>query len=100
MDPDVELIHRQSFQIPTRREQAALRQAWIDERVDGILPGLMDENGAEFCVLSQKEYSEDTAWRALTPATQQAARRRSVIFFKRTVAGVEKKIFVGFREQT
>ena len=39
----------------------------------------------------RKEYGEDTCWRALTPATQQAARRRSVIVMKRTPEGVEQR---------
>jgi hypothetical protein len=99
VDPDVELMHKQ-FDIPSRRKQAEWRSKWIAERVNGILPGLMDENGVEFWVVSQKEYGEDTCWRALTPATQQAARRRSVIVFKRTADGVEQRIFVGFWEST
>eukprot|EP01050_Picozoa_sp_SAG11_P015396 SAG11_NODE_1993_length_3953_cov_3.205501_2_plen_91_part_00 len=41
------------------------------ERVQGILPGLMDEAGVEFWVLSQKEYGEDICWRAVTSAEQQ-----------------------------
>ncbi len=99
VDPDVELIYKE-FEIPSRRLQAEWRKGWIEERVGGILPGLMDESGVEFWVLSQKEYDEDVVWRAVTPATQQAARRRSVIVFKRTSSGVEQQIFVGFWEDT
>ena len=58
MDPDVELIYKE-FEIPSRRLQAEWRKGWIEERVGGILPGLMDESGVEFWVLSQKEYDED-----------------------------------------
>ena len=51
----------------------------------------------EFWVLSQKEYGEDIAWRAVTPAEQQAARRRSVIVFRRRIPdGVDKQLFVSF----
>ena len=39
--------------------------------MQGILPGLMDEAGVEFWVLSQKEYGEDICWRAVTSAEQQ-----------------------------
>lgn len=98
-DPDVELIAKE-FDIPSRRAQADLRAGWIDERVNGILPQLMDESEVEYWVLSQKEYGEDVCWRALTLATQQAARRRSVIVFRRTPDGVEKETFVGFWEDT
>lgn len=99
VDPDVELIYKE-FDIPSRRLQADWREQWIAERVNGILPGLMDESDVEFWVLSQKEYDEDVVWRAVTPATQQAARRRSVIVFKRTGSGVEQQIFVGFWADT
>jgi hypothetical protein len=99
VDPDEELIYK-DFDIPPRRLQAEWRAEWISERVNGILPGLMDESEVEFWVVSQKEYDEDTVWRALTPATQQAARRRSVIVFKRTPEGVEQQIFVGFWQET
>ena len=99
VDPDVELIYKK-FDIPSRRLQAEWRAQWIAERVNGILPQLMDESGVEFWVVSQKEYGEDTCWRALTPATQQAARRRSVIVFRRTPEGVEQRIFIGFWKET
>eukprot|EP01046_Picozoa_sp_COSAG06_P070058 COSAG06_NODE_19408_length_840_cov_0.727395_1_plen_100_part_10 len=69
VDPDEELIYK-DFDIPPRRLQAEWRAEWISERVNGILPGLMDESEVEFWVVSQKEYDEDTVWRALTPATQ------------------------------
>ena len=89
MDRDVPLLSKQ-FVIPTRREQAALRKQWIEERVATILPGLMDEVDVEFWVLSMKEYGEDTAWRAMTESETVAARRRSTIIYRRTADGVEK----------
>ena len=95
----MELIYKE-FDIPPRRLQAQWREGWIEERTSGILPMLMDESEVEFWVVSQKEYGEDTCWRALTPATQQAARRRSIIVFKRTPEGVQQEIFVGFWEET
>ena len=44
MVPDVALLHKPTaeFSIPSRRAQADLRAVWIEERVQGILPGLMD----------------------------------------------------------
>ena len=93
MDKDRALLGK-TFDIPTRREQAALRKQWIEERVTNILPGLMDEVGVEYWVLSMKEYGEDTAWRAMTPSETVAARRRSCIVYRRTAGGVEKETFV------
>lgn len=93
MDKDVALLGK-TFEIPSRREQAALRKQWIEERVTTILPRLMDEVDVEYWVLSMKEYGEDTAWRAMTPSETVAARRRSCIVYRRTADGVEQEIFV------
>lgn len=93
MDKDRELLGK-TFEIPSRREQAALRKEWIEERITSILPGLMDEVDVEYWVLSMKEYGEDTAWRAMTPSETVAARRRSCIVYRRTADGVEKETLV------
>eukprot|EP01044_Picomonas_judraskeda_P001541 COSAG03_NODE_93_length_13213_cov_77.901022_11_plen_372_part_00 len=93
MDKDRALLGR-TFETPSRREQAALRKQWIEERISTILPELMDEVGVEYWVLSMKEYGEDTAWRAMTPSETVAARRRSCIVFRRTADGVQKETFV------
>lgn len=93
MDRDRALLGKK-FEIPSRREQAALRKQWIEERITTILPGLMDEVDVDYWVLSMKEYGEDTAWRAMTPSETVAARRRSCIVYHRTTDGVEKQTFV------
>ena len=75
----------------TLREQAAIRQAWLGQRLDSILPGLMREHGIHMWVIPMREYNEDPVFRGIAGPTTFAARRRSVyIFFDRGEEGVER----------
>ena len=57
MVPDVALLHKPTaeFSIPSRRAQADLRAVWIEERVQGILPGLMDASSSGCSVRKSTE---------------------------------------------
>eukprot|EP01048_Picozoa_sp_COSAG05_P029152 COSAG05_NODE_9435_length_623_cov_1.513359_1_plen_124_part_10 len=68
--------------VPPLRQQATEIEAWIDERVHGVLPSLMVENDVRFWVLAQREYNEDTVWRSVESPTRVNARRRTVIIFQ------------------
>ncbi len=76
----------------TLREQAALRQSWLAERLETVLPRLMRERGIDLWVLPMREYNEDPVFRALVSPTTFAARRRTVyVFFDRgPEQGVER----------
>lgn len=65
----------------TLREQAEVRQRWLEERLDSVLPRLMREYGVELWVLPMREYNEDPVFRALVAPTTFAARRRTVYIF-------------------
>lgn len=74
------------------REQAAVRQAWLEERLDVNLPALMRAHGVDMWVLPMREYNEDPVFRALVSPTTLAARRRTIyVFFDRgPIEGVER----------
>lgn len=75
----------------TLREQAELRQQWLQLRLERVLPRLMREYGVEMWVLSMREYNEDPVFRALVSPTTMAARRRTIYAFcDRGEAGVER----------
>jgi len=76
----------------TLREQAARQQAWLSERLDSILPGLMRKYRIEMWVVPMREYNEDPVFAALVSPTTFAARRRTIyVFFDRGPAkGVER----------
>ena len=76
----------------TLREQAAIQQEWLRERLEVNLPKIMRAHGVDMWVLSMREYNEDPVFRALVSPTTFAARRRTIyVFFDRGAdAGVER----------
>jgi hypothetical protein len=76
--------------LPSLREQAEIRQGWLAERLETVLPRLLRENHVDMWIVQMSEYAEDPVFRALTSPTRFAARRRSIfVFFDR---GPEKGI--------
>ncbi|MGD2135514.1 MAG: M24 family metallopeptidase [Gemmatimonadales bacterium] len=76
----------------TLREQAELRQTWLEARLDRVLPALMREYGVELWVIPMREYNEDPLFTALVAPTTFAARRRTVYLFhdRGPAAGVDR----------
>jgi len=65
----------------TLREQAALQQRWLQERLEVNLPAVMREQGVDMWVVPMREYNEDPVFRALVSASSFAARRRTIYVF-------------------
>jgi Xaa-Pro aminopeptidase len=65
----------------TLREQAALQQQWLDDRMKTVLPALMKKHGADMWVVPMREYNEDPVFSSLVSATTLAARRRTIYLF-------------------
>jgi hypothetical protein len=76
----------------TLRQQAAVQQSWLTERLEVNLPAVMRAHGVDMWVVTMREYNEDPVFRGLVSATTFAARRRSIyIFFDRgREKGVER----------
>jgi Xaa-Pro aminopeptidase len=70
----------------TQREQAAMQQAWLKERLDTFLPGLLRTHGIDMWVVSMREYNEDPVFSALVAPETFAARRRTIYVFFDTCA--------------
>lgn len=62
----------------TLREQAALQQQWLQERLTTVLPRLMREYKVAMWVMPIREYNEDPVFSSITSATTFAARRRTI----------------------
>ena len=74
----------------TLRQQAAIQQAWLEERLEVNLPAVMRAHDVDMWVVTMREYNEDPVFRGLVSATTFAARRRSIyVFFDR---GKEKGV--------
>ena len=70
----------------TVREQAALQQAWLKQRLDTVLPALMRKHGIDLWVVPMREYNEDPVFTALVAPETFAARRRTIYVFFDTCA--------------
>lgn len=72
------------------REQADLRNAWLRERLETLLPELMDRAGLDMWLVIAREYNEDPVVMTLLPEPEMSARRRTILLFHRHAAGVER----------
>ena len=85
--------------LPTLREQAAEQQAWLEMRMDRILPELMAEYDARMWILSMREYAEDPVFWSITSPTTFAARRRSIYVITRRDDGTLERLALGGTSQ-
>ena len=74
------------------RERAAVRDQWLEERLDTVVPMLMRREGIDMWVLIAREYNEDPVVKTMLPATWLNARRRTILAFydRGQEAGVER----------
>ena len=63
------------------REQATIRDAWLKERLDTIVPALMREQDVDMWVVAAREYLEDPVITTMLDAQSMRARRRTVLIF-------------------
>lgn len=71
----------------TLREQAEVRQQWLETRLRTVLPSLMRKHGVDAWVIPMREYNEDPTFSSLVAPTTFAARRRTIyVFFDRCAA--------------
>lgn len=63
------------------RTQAKLRDAWLAERLDTLVPTLMRENGIDMWILVAREYAEDPVVSTMLDAESFHARRRTILVF-------------------
>ena len=68
-------------ELPSLREQVEIRQEWLVQRLETVLPRLMRENHIDMWIVQMSEYNEDPVFRALVSPTRFAARRRSIFVF-------------------
>lgn len=77
--------------ILTLREQAGVYNAWLEYRLDHILPELMRQEGIDMWLVICREDNEDPVFFSLVPFTSLYASRTSMlVFFDRGAEGVER----------
>lgn len=85
--------------LPTLREQAVEQQAWLETRLERVLPGLMAEYDVRMWILSMREYAEDPVFWSITSPTTFAARRRSIYVITRRDDGTLERLALGGTSQ-
>jgi hypothetical protein len=74
------------------RAQADLRNAWLRERLDTLLPDLMERTGLDAWIVDAREYNEDPVIMTLLPEPSMAARRRAILLFHRCADGSVERL--------
>jgi hypothetical protein len=77
----VNLIYSQ--EILSQRERAELIDEILEERLETLLPELMDNSQIDMWILISREYNEDPVLKTMLPSTWLNARRRTIIVFYR-----------------
>lgn len=72
-------VHAQQV-LPERRRAEVIDELLAD-RINNLLPQLMERTGVEMWVIVSREYNEDPVIRTFLPATWHAARRRTILIF-------------------
>jgi len=71
------------------RERAKLIEEIQKERIEKLLPQLMQEEEIDLWVLITREYNEDPVVKTLLPPTWLNARRRTILVFSKTQTGMD-----------
>lgn len=69
------------------RTQMVVRNDWLRQRLDTIIPSLMAREGFDMWIVAAREYNEDPVIMTLLPEPSMAARRRTVLVFARRADG-------------
>lgn len=72
------------------RDRPAVENRLLTERLDTLLPGLMEETGIDLWLVIAREYAEDPVYFSLVPQPTFAARRTTMLLFHRGAEGFEK----------
>ena len=68
-------------QILPERERAAMVDDILEDRINNLLPQLMEREGIEMWILISREYNEDPVMKTMLPSTWLSARRRTIMVF-------------------
>ncbi len=70
-------------QILPENERARVVDELLADRLNNLLPKLMDTTGIDMWILISREYNEDPVLRTMLPSTWLNARRRTMLLFSR-----------------
>lgn len=69
----------QDLAVLSQKKQSEVIDQWLGERLETVLPELMDRTGIDMWLVISREYNEDPIIKTLLPSTWLAARRRTIL---------------------
>ncbi|MHB8644838.1 MAG: M24 family metallopeptidase [Thermomicrobiales bacterium] len=98
MTDTVATDHRTAFVSALRarilplRARAVVRNDWLTQRLETILPALMAREGFDMWIIAAREYNEDPVIMTMLPEPSMAARRRTILVFSRRPDGSVERL--------
>jgi hypothetical protein len=86
------MIHSYRSKLLPLRAQMEVRNRWLKERLDSLLPELMERAGCDMWIVAAREYNEDPVIMTLLPEPSMAARRRTILVFSRKADGSVERL--------
>jgi hypothetical protein len=86
------------------RQQMEIVNDWLKQRLDSVIPELMEREGFDMWLVIAREYNEDPVIMTMLPAPAMGARRRTILMFHRQPDGSVERLtlsrygIVGFYE--
>jgi hypothetical protein len=74
------------------RQQADVRNQWLRQRLDSLLPELMARENFDMWLVIAREYNEDPIIMTLLPEPAMSARRRTILVFARNRDGTVDRL--------
>ncbi len=74
------------------RARAVVRNDWLTQRLDTILPAVMAREGFDMWIIAAREYNEDPVIMTMLPEPSMAARRRTILVFTRRPDGSVERL--------
>ncbi|MEM6723771.1 MAG: M24 family metallopeptidase [Bacteroidota bacterium] len=71
------------FNLLSERDRARVVDEILQDRLDNLLPELMEREGLDMWILISREYNEDPVMKTILPSTWLSARRRTIMVFAR-----------------
>ena len=63
------------------RARAEVRNEWLRQRLDQVIPELMEREGFDMWIVAAREYNEDPVIMSLLPEPAMTVRRRTILVF-------------------
>jgi Xaa-Pro aminopeptidase len=80
------------FEMPhilSLKQQGEVQDRWLKQRVETVLPALMQREGIDLWVLIAREYNEDPVLKTMLPSAWLSARRTTMLVIYDTGEGLE-----------